>query len=130
MIHHVLVLTDDLEQSRAFYVDALGFEVADRPPLAFAGLWLRLPGEEVAIHLADRAEYHAHLPALGLAPGVGPLDHVAIRREGYDGLRARLEDRGVEVVPNEVPGVFRQLYVVDPNGVRLELNVPVDTLDG
>jgi catechol 2,3-dioxygenase-like lactoylglutathione lyase family enzyme len=125
VIHHVLVLTDDLEQSRAFYVDVLGFEVAERPPLAFAGLWLRLPGDEVTIHLADRAEYHAHLPALGMSRGEGPLDHVAIRRQGYEELRARIEASGVEVVPNEVPGVFRQLYVVDPNGVRLEFNVPV-----
>jgi catechol 2,3-dioxygenase-like lactoylglutathione lyase family enzyme len=126
VIHHVLVLTDDLDESRAFYADVLGLEVADRPPLAFAGLWLRLPGGEVCVHLADRAEYHAHLPALGMAPVEGSLDHVAIRHEDYDELRARLEASGAEVVPNEVPGVFRQLYVVDPNGVRLELNVPIE----
>jgi catechol 2,3-dioxygenase-like lactoylglutathione lyase family enzyme len=126
VIHHVLVLTDDLDASRAFYVDVLGLEVADRPPLAFAGIWLRVPGEEVSIHLADRGEYHAHLPTLGMSPVAGGVDHVAVRHAGYDALRARLEASGVELVPNEVPGHFRQLYVVDPNGVRLELNVPVE----
>ena len=126
MIHHALVLTDDLEASRAFYVDALGFEVADKPPLEFSGIWLRLPEDDDAcIHLADRGEYLAHVATLGLGPVAGALDHVAVRRTGYDALAARLEQAGVEAVHHEVPGLFRQLFVLDPNGVRLELNVPV-----
>ncbi len=124
MVHHVLVLTDDLEASRAFYVDVLGFEVADKPPLEFSGIWLSLGGD-ACVHLADRAEYLAHVATLGLAPVEGSLDHVAIRREGYDELVARLDAAGVEAVRNEVPGLFRQLFVTDPNGVRFELNVPL-----
>jgi len=124
VIHHALVLTDDLEASRAFYVDALGFEVADKPPLEFSGIWLRLPeDDEACIHLADRGEYLAHVATLGMEPVDGPIDHVAVRRDDYDALRARLAAAGVEAIPHEVPGRFRQLYVLDPNGVRLELNV-------
>jgi catechol 2,3-dioxygenase-like lactoylglutathione lyase family enzyme len=126
MVHHVLVLTDDLEASRAFYVDALGFVVADKPPLEFSGIWLRLEEDaEASIHLADRGEYLAHIATLGMGPVAGALDHVAVRRDGYEQLVARLEAAGVEATRNEVPGLFRQLFVVDPNGVRLELNVPV-----
>ena len=33
---------------------------------------------------------------------------------------------GVDVVSNEVPGLFRQLFVADPNGLRIELQVPLD----
>jgi hypothetical protein len=29
----------------------------------------------------------------------------------------------VEAAENEIPGVMRQLFLRDPNGVRLELNV-------
>jgi catechol 2,3-dioxygenase-like lactoylglutathione lyase family enzyme len=130
MVQHVLVLTDDLEASRAFYVDVLGFVVADTPPLEFSGIWLRLEEDaDASIHLADRREYLAHVATLGMGPVAGALDHVAIRRDGYDALTARLEAAGVEATRNEVPGLFRQLFVVDPNGVRLELNVPVATLD-
>ncbi len=70
MVHHVLVLTDDLEASRAFYVDALGFVVADRPPLEFSGIWLRLEEDaDASIHLADRGGVpRAHRDA---RPGAG-----------------------------------------------------------
>ena len=124
MIHHVLVLTDDLEGSRAFYVDVLGFAETERPPLPFSGVWVGLSGE-ACVHLADRGEYLAHVATLGMQPAGGSVDHVAVRREGYDALVARLAEAGVEAVPNEVPGLFRQLFVLDPNGVRLELNVPI-----
>ena len=32
-LDHFLVLTDDLEATRVFYCDTLGFEVGERPPL-------------------------------------------------------------------------------------------------
>jgi catechol 2,3-dioxygenase-like lactoylglutathione lyase family enzyme len=121
-LHHVLVLTDDLEATRAFYCDALGFEVAESPPLPFSGFWLTLGGDP-CLHVADRAEYQEWTAALGLPPVAGPLDHVAFRREGYAELSARLEAAGVEAVRNEVPGAFRQLFVTDPNGLRVEVNV-------
>ena len=43
-LDHVLVLTDDLEATKAFYCDVLGFEVGERPPLEFPGYWLYLDG--------------------------------------------------------------------------------------
>lgn len=122
-LHHVLVLTDDLEGTRAFWCDALGFEVGERPPLPFPGFWLTLGGE-ACVHVAERAAYAAWTAGIGLAPVAGPLDHAAFRREGYDELSVRLDAAGVEAVANEVPGMFRQLYVTDPNGLRVELNVP------
>jgi catechol 2,3-dioxygenase-like lactoylglutathione lyase family enzyme len=122
-LHHVLVLTDDLEASRRFYSEALGFEVAERPPLPFAGVWLTL-GDGPCLRLADRGEYEAHAATLGLRPATGRVDHVAFRREGYEQLGARLREAGIAFTANEVPGAFRQLFVDDPNGVRIELNVP------
>ena len=123
-LHHALVLTDDLEASRAFYCDVLGFRVAEAPPLPFAGIWLALDGE-ACLHLADRRSYAETLAAMGLAPVDGPLDHVAFRRGDVDALADRLAAAGVPVVRNEVPGALRQLFVTDPNGVRLELNAEI-----
>ena len=122
-IHHALVLTDDLEGTRRFYCDVLGFGWMEAPPLPFSAVWLTLDGEP-CLHLADRAEYEAHAAELGLARAAGRVDHVAFRRGGYERLRERLDAAGVAYTPNELPGSFRQLFVDDPNGVRIELNVP------
>jgi catechol 2,3-dioxygenase-like lactoylglutathione lyase family enzyme len=123
-LDHVLVLTDDLDASLAFYRDALGLEVCVRPPLPFPGYWLGVDGR-VALHLADRGAYDEALAALGLERPVGPVDHVSFLGRGADELAGRLEAAGVGVVRNEVPGAFRQLFVTDPNGVRVEVNVPL-----
>ena len=123
-IHHALVLTDDLEGTAAFWCDALGFRRVENAPLPFRSIWLARDGD-ACVHLADRGEYEATLAAMGLARVAGAVDHVAFRLADYDGLAARLASAGVEAVPNEVPGTLRQLFVTDPNGVRVELNVPV-----
>jgi len=122
-LEHLLVLTDDLEATRAFWCDALGLEVGERPPLEFPGYWLYASGV-LSVHLAERAAYEAHAATLGLAPVAGPVDHVAFAAGGYEELDARLETAGVDAVPNEIPlAGIRQLFVTDPNGVRVELNV-------
>ena len=121
-LDHVLVLTADIEVTKSFYC-ALGLEAGDRPPFAFSGYWLYLDGVP-CVHVADRDEYEAQAARLGL--GVGPaVDHVAFGGSDYDELVARLDAAGIDAVANEVAGgSLRQLYVTDPNGVRVELNVP------
>jgi catechol 2,3-dioxygenase-like lactoylglutathione lyase family enzyme len=120
---HALVLTDDLEATRAFYCDVLGFELGARPPLPFPGYWLSLGGV-ACIHVAERASYEAELVRLGLRRAHGPLDHLAFEADNEQALAARLDAAGVEAVVNDVPAAgLRQLFVDDPNGVRIELNV-------
>jgi catechol 2,3-dioxygenase-like lactoylglutathione lyase family enzyme len=122
-LDHALVLTDDVEETKAFYCDVLGFEVGERPPLAFPGYWLTLDGV-ACLHVAERAAYEAHAAEVGLGLVDGAIDHLAFAAEGHDALAARLEAAGVEVVTNEVPAAgIRQLFVADPNGVRIELNL-------
>ena len=43
-LEHVLVLTDDLEATKTFYCEVLGFDAGDRPPLEFPGYRLYLDG--------------------------------------------------------------------------------------
>ena len=118
-IEHFLVLSDDMDGTRDFYVRVLGLVVGERPPLPFPGYWLYL-GDVPAVHVADRAAYEAHA---GFSPGTGALDHIAFSASGYEELKARLDAQGVSAVENEIPGVMRQLFIEDSNGVRLELNV-------
>ena len=81
------------------------------------------------VHVADRAIYNEHAAKLGLTPsegahGSGVVDHVAFNGSDYDEVEARLERHGVPAVRNTVPGIgMRQLFVTDPNGVRIEINV-------
>lgn len=120
---HLLVLTDDLEASRAFYCDALGFEVGERPSLEFPGYWLYLGGIP-CVHVPERAAYEEHATSLGLGVGLSPIDHVAFAACDHEALVARLDAAGIDAVENDVPAAgLRQLFFSDPNGVRIELNV-------
>jgi catechol 2,3-dioxygenase-like lactoylglutathione lyase family enzyme len=123
-LDHLLVLTDDLEGTKDFYCDALGLAVGERPPLEFPGYWLYLDGVP-CLHVAERGPYEAHAAGLGLRTGPA-VDHVAFAGAGYDELLARLKAAGVEATTNEVPAAgLRQLFLTDPNGVRVEVNVDV-----
>jgi catechol 2,3-dioxygenase-like lactoylglutathione lyase family enzyme len=127
-IQHLLVLTDDIDGTRDFYRDVLGLDEGDRPPLEFPGYWLYAQGVP-CVHVADRDIYNAHAQTMGLAPssgthGSGVVDHVAFNASDYDEVTARLERHGVPAVKNTVPGIgMRQLFITDPNGVRIEINV-------
>jgi catechol 2,3-dioxygenase-like lactoylglutathione lyase family enzyme len=128
-LDHLLVLSDDLEATRSLYCDVLGLEVGERPPLPFAGYWLYLEGVP-CLHVADRAEYASHASSLGLDVRPAPVDHVAFSAEDEGGLAERLAAAGIRVTEN-VPGPgLRQLFLDDPNGVRVELNLPAGRLAG
>jgi len=122
-MEHLLVLTDDIDGTRDFYREAIGLEVGDRPPLEFAGYWLYAGGVP-CLHVADRAEYTAHAEGLGRGASAAAVDHVAFNGEDYPELAGRLERGGVDAMENEIPGVMRQLFVTDPNGLTIEINVP------
>jgi catechol 2,3-dioxygenase-like lactoylglutathione lyase family enzyme len=120
-LQHVLVLTDDLDGTKAFYCDVLGLEVGERPPLPFPGYWLY--SDDVAcVHVAERASYDAHATSMGLPAKPSAVDHVAFEADRYAELLERLAVVGVEVTTNHsAAGV--QLFFEDPNGARIELVV-------
>ena len=128
-LEHLLVLTDDIDGTRDFYCGALGLEVGDRPPLEFPGYWLYVEGVP-CIHVADRAAFAEHSERLGMraspeADGTGAVDHVAFNGGDYEEVVSRLERSGVERAENTIPGAgIRQVFVEDPNGVKIEINVP------
>jgi catechol 2,3-dioxygenase-like lactoylglutathione lyase family enzyme len=120
-LQHVLVLTDDLEGTRAFYCDSLGLEVGERPTLPFPGYWLYAEGI-ACVHVAERAPYEAHAASVGLPAKAAPVDHVAFEAHGYDEVLERLRVAGVEVTTNH-SAAGTQLFFDDPNGARIELVV-------
>jgi catechol 2,3-dioxygenase-like lactoylglutathione lyase family enzyme len=128
-LDHFLVMTHDIDGTRDFYRDVLGFTEGHRPELGFLGHWLYL-GEVAAIHIADWASYTTHSQRLGIpvtvpAPGTGPLDHIAFNAPGsrHAELVARLQSRGLPFHPHDSPAIgLRQVFLSDPNGLKLELN--------
>jgi catechol 2,3-dioxygenase-like lactoylglutathione lyase family enzyme len=127
-LEHYLVLTHDLERTRDFYRDALGLREGARPPLGFPGYWL-YAGDVPCIHIAEWNTYRAHSVAAGIsvsipAPGTGPLDHVAFNAVDVGEVKARLSAHGITYSVNDVPAAgLTQLFLNDPNGVKVEINV-------
>jgi catechol 2,3-dioxygenase-like lactoylglutathione lyase family enzyme len=130
-LEHYLVLTDDIDATRDFYCNALGMRVGPRPPLRFSGYWVYL-GEVPCIHIADWQSYRTCSEAAGIAisaraPGTGPVDHIAFNAVDYEAVKARLRAHGVIATEHLVPGVgLRQLFLSDPNGVKIELNIAAE----
>jgi catechol 2,3-dioxygenase-like lactoylglutathione lyase family enzyme len=126
-LDHVFVRAADLEQSRRFYVEALGLEELPRPPIPFPGYWLGVNGQ-VQIHMGPasipgQAQFYASDPARALDGHSGVIDHVAFRASDPRGVRARLERCGVPYRPRAYPEArIWQILVEDPNGVTIELN--------
>jgi len=120
-LDHFLVLTDDIDGTRDFWCGALDLEVGARPPLEFPGYWLYAGGVP-CVHVAERAAFDAHSQRIGIAAATGPVEHVAFSADDYEGVVGRLEGGGIDAAQNSVPGM-RQLFVEDPNGVKIEINV-------
>jgi catechol 2,3-dioxygenase-like lactoylglutathione lyase family enzyme len=130
-MEHYLVLTDDIDATRDFYVHALGMRVGSRPPLGFPGYWVYV-GDTPCIHIAEWNTYteHSHqqgIPSSARAAGTGPVDHIAFNAYDYEDVVGRLERYGVRAARNDPPGgMLRQLFLEDPNGVKIEINVRKD----
>ena len=114
-LDHVTVRCHDLARSRAFYAAALGLEDGDRPPFNFPGAWLYV-GDRPVVHLVGG-------PHDGTR-GTGTFDHVAFAATDLEGTRRRLQQAGIDFRETKVPGrPLHQLFVVDPDGVTIEINV-------
>jgi len=115
-LDHVNISTSDPEATLAFYCDVLGLvdDRARRPDFGFPGAWL-FAGDRAVVHL-NFVEDDPSGPA-------NALDHVAFEAVGYAETRGELDDRSIEYRASERPDddLF-QLFVVDPNGVKVELN--------
>jgi len=54
-LQHYTIEPQDLERTKDFYVDVLGLENGDRPPLNFPGYWL-YSGGQATVHLMGTRE--------------------------------------------------------------------------
>jgi len=114
-IDHINIGTDRLEETCAFFRDALGLTPGFRPPFDVGGAWLYC-GDAAVVHLVD-------LPQSKRPCDEAALDHFAFAIDDWDGARARLDAAGIKYRAMDVPGApIRQIFLRDPNGVNIELN--------
>ena len=123
-LDHVNVITADLEGSVRFYAELFGLEPRDGPPpLTHENArWMYDVAGRAVIHINTLECPRAYDREVHAGP-TGALHHVALRCSGYEELRARLASYGLEHRINVVAAVgLRQIFVLDPNQVLLELN--------
>jgi len=112
-LDHVTINCADLERSRAFYARVLEMRDGERPAFPFPGAWHYL-GERPVVHLVGDAPSGTE---------TGSFDHVAFEADDFAGVRSRLETLAIPFTENSVPGArLRQLFLHDPDGVKIELN--------
>lgn len=113
-MNHFTVLAQDLDATRAFYIDILGLTEGPRPPLGFPGAWLYAGGQPVLHVIAGRP-----LPA----NPAGVLDHMAFTGADLRATAAKLKAGGIDYTLRRQPdsGIW-QLFCFDPNGARVELD--------
>ncbi len=123
-LDHVNVITGDLEGSARFYAQVFGLEPRDGPPpLTHENArWMYDAAGRAVVHLNSLECPRAYDRAVNPGP-TGALHHVALRCSGDEELRARLLERGLDHRINEVTAIgLKQIFVLDPNQVLLELN--------
>lgn len=127
-IEHFLIQTDDIAATRDWYVRVLGMREGPHPDFRFPVCWLYL-GDADILHITqgggnvseNRRRY------LGQQSedvhGSGAIDHVAFRCTGLRDMIEHLKRQNVEFTQRQVndQGLY-QLFLLDPNGVKIELN--------
>jgi catechol 2,3-dioxygenase-like lactoylglutathione lyase family enzyme len=120
-ISFVTLAVRDLEASRRFYVDGLGWT----PALDVPGEVVMIPvGDLVVLSLWDEAHFEEEVGRIGRGDGVPPValaHNVAIRNE-VDSVLAEARSAGAEVRAAEERewGGYTG-YFADPDGVQWEV---------
>src|ERR687884_15443 len=104
-LDHYSIRTLDIEASRRFYTEVMGFEVGFRPAFDFPGLWLYNGASGgsygvvhiIGIDLSNPEGLKAYLGDRDVSTlqGTGTVDHMAFTATGLDEMRKRLEGHKV-----------------------------------
>ncbi len=123
-LDHFCVVVEDLDRAEAFYREVLSLEsyAAPAPLTRETARWIYDHEERPIIHLNARHAPRAMDRDMTRGP-TGALHHIALRCEGFDDIRDRLEDRSLPYESNVIHSIgLRQIFVHDLDGVLLELN--------
>jgi len=117
---HILVRVLDLERSKKFYSEVLGFHVLEEDP-EHGGTFMALEGQSHCIDLFQTKDLEA---AEQQTPGLRGLGHIAFRVGSEDDLKdanASLREHGVEILRTIDHVSQKSIYFNDPDGNTLEI---------
>jgi len=127
-MEHFLVQTENMEATKDWYVKVLGFRVGPAPDFKFPVYWLYL-GDRDVLHITtgganvseNRKKYVGQESQA--TSGSGVVDHIAFRATGLAEMIDHLKSHNVAFKERQVndQGLY-QLFLLDPNGVKIELN--------
>lgn len=125
-LHHVSIISRDLECSKRFYEEVLGFKPIARPPFTVKGAWYGLGALQAHIVVHEVANFRKR-----------PVDnddiHFALRTEDFEATVAELESKGYrDDLPEDDPkrtivkrtglAGFPQIFLMDPDFNVIEIN--------
>jgi catechol 2,3-dioxygenase-like lactoylglutathione lyase family enzyme len=137
-LDHYSIRTLDIEASRRFYTEVMGFEIGYRPDFDFPGVWLYsgVPGSGsygvvhiIGIDPSNPEGLKAYLGDRDLSTlnGTGTVDHMAFTATNVEDMRARLDRSKVPYRERTVPSLgIHQMFFEDPSQVTIELNFPAE----
>lgn len=127
-MEHFLLQCVDIEATKDWYVSVLGMKVGYAPDFKFPVYWLYV-GDRDVLHITqgganvseNRKKYVGQESQAETGSGV--IDHVAFRATDLEGVIAHLKGKGIAFKERQVndQGLY-QLFLFDPNGVKVELN--------
>jgi catechol 2,3-dioxygenase-like lactoylglutathione lyase family enzyme len=135
-LDHYSIRTLDIEASRRFYTEVMGFEVGFRPPFDFPGLWLyngaRYPESNGVVHIIgvdlnnpEGLKEYLGDRDLSTLNSTGTVDHMAFAATGLAEMRQRLKRLDIAHRERTVPSLgLHQVFFEDPSSVTIELNYP------
>jgi catechol 2,3-dioxygenase len=121
-IGHCLLRVRDVEYSKKFYMDILGFQLMEQDP-EHGGVFLSLPEDGHTIDLFPVEHPETAQPVTAGRDRLG-LAHIAFKVASYAALEEAyktLQAHGVKVQRLIDHGSQRSLYFTDPDGNGLEI---------
>jgi catechol 2,3-dioxygenase-like lactoylglutathione lyase family enzyme len=136
-IEHFLVAADDIDATRDWYARVLGMKPGAHPDFGFPVHWMYL-GDTDIVHIGPSARQAGEIQKKFLGrtsqdtgAGTGALDHIAFRATGLRGMLEHLKKEKVFFTQRRANGqALFQLFLYDPNGVKIELNYASEECQG
>jgi len=130
-IEHFLVASDDIDATRDWYARVLGMKSGPHPDFGFPVHWMYVGGIDI-VHIGPSARQANEIQKKFLGrtsqdtgAGTGAIDHIAFRATGLRGMLEHLRKEKIAFTQRRANGqALFQLFLFDPNGIKVELNFP------
>src|SRR5262245_62050590 len=105
-LNHYFIRANNLDETKKFYCDVLGFEVMPRPTFPFPGYWLGVNGK-IQVHMGpdgiDNADmYYLGTPKNAVTDHAGVVDHIAFLATKPGNFIRRFKERGMDFQPRSL----------------------------